>query len=289
MSIRVYIGGRIVSPEEASISVLDRGFLFGDSVFETLGTVNGQPHALDAHLARLERSAARIGLQTPPRPVIAAATLGTVKAAGNQETRIRIVVTRGPATDLDPASAGDPTWLVIAQPLAPPTEDQRRQGVAAEVVSVVRNSPSSTDPAVKSGNYLNNVLALGEARRRNPGAHEAFMCNSAGSVAEGASSNIFVVRSGVIMTPALCVGILAGITRGEVLDLARSNDMPCQQLDFLAPADLRGADEIFITSAVRGLLPVTILDGRPVGTGAVGPVSTTMASLHRAYVTKDHP
>jgi branched-chain amino acid aminotransferase len=284
MSIRVHVGGRIVPVEQARVSVFDRGFLFGDSVYETVATVGGRPFALREHLDRLERSAERIGLRLPPRPEIEEAVASTLAAASNSESRIRVVVTRGEGgVDLDPASAGSPELVVIVAPLSGPSAEMYRKGVAVEIVSVARNHPRAIDPAVKSGNYLNNVLALGEARRRS-GAYEAILCSPGGSVAEGASSNVFAVIGGQVCTPALSVGILDGVTRGKVLALCHKHGLPCAEVDELTPDQLRSAEEVFITSATRGVLPVTTIDRQPVGEGTPGPITRRLLDLYQALV-----
>jgi branched-chain amino acid aminotransferase len=281
MSIRVHVAGRICSPENAHISVFDRGFLYGDSVYETIGTAGGRLFALAEHLDRLERSAARLAMSLPPRPLIEQAIADTVAAAGNAETRVRVMVTRGAGPlDLDPATAGEPALVVIAQPLGGPSARMYDTGVAVAIASVVRNLPGAIDPAVKSGNYLNNVLALQDARRRHPGVHEAILCAAGGSVAEGASTNVFAVMGGELLTPALQVGILDGVTRGKVLALAGEEGIACRETDFLAPDELRAADEVFLTSAGRGVLPVISIDGRPVADGKPGPVTRR---LMRSY------
>jgi branched-chain amino acid aminotransferase len=281
MSIRVHVGGRICSPENAHISVFDRGFLYGDSVYETIATSGGRLFALDEHLDRLERSAAHLAMTLPPRPRIERAIEETVAAAGNPETRVRVMVTRGAGPlELDPAAALEPALVVIAQPLGGPSRQMYDGGVSAAIVAVVRNLPGAIDPAVKSGNYLNNVLALQEARRRFPGAHEAILCAAGGSIAEGASSNVFLVTGGEVVTPALAVGILAGVTRSKVLELARAEGIPCRETNFLAPADLRAATEVFLTSAARGVLPVTSMDGRAVGSGMPGPVTQRLMKCY---------
>jgi branched-chain amino acid aminotransferase len=283
MSIRVHVAGRICSPESAHISVFDRGFLYGDSVFETIGTAGGRLFALDEHLDRLERSAAKLALPLPPRAQIEQAIAETVAAAGNPETQVRVTVTRG-VGPLDsfggPAAGEQPSLVVIAQPLGGPGPRLYDTGVAAAIVSVVRNLAGAIDPAVKSGNYLNNVLALQEAHRRDPGVHEAILCAASGSVAEGATSNVFAVLGGALVTPALKVGILEGVTRGKVLALARAEGIPCREVEHLAPDELRAADEVFITSARSGVLPVTTIDGRPVAAGTPGPVTQR---LMRSY------
>jgi branched-chain amino acid aminotransferase len=279
MSIRVFIEGRVSPPEEAKVSVFDRGFLYGDSVYETIGTAYGRLFAARDHLDRLARSAERIGLRVPPRAEIERAVAETVAAAGNPETRVRVILTRGTGKlDLDPASAGESQLIVIAFPLGAPTPEMYAKGVAVAMVSVARNSPRAMDPAVKSGNYLNNVLALGEARRRL-GAYEAILCAVDGSVAEGSTSNVFMVSGGEVRTPPPEVGILDGITRAKVMDLAKDNDIPLVERR-IWPDELRSADEAFITSATRGVLPVTRIDDRPVGAGVPGPITRRLMALY---------
>jgi len=273
----VHIGGRICPAEEAKISVFDRGFLYGDSVYETVATTQGRLFALAEHLDRLERSAGRIGLRPPPRGTIERAVAETVQAAANAESRVRIVLTRGVGKlDLDPASVDDTQLVVIVMPLQNLPEALYEAGAAVAIVSVMRNDPRAIDPAIKSGNYLNNVMALGEARRQ--GAHEALLCAADGSVAEGASSNVFLVKDGEVRTPGLDVGILEGITRAQVLALCRANGIPARERR-LWPDDLRGADEVFITSATRKILPVTQVDQTVIGAGKPGPITRRLMQL----------
>jgi len=279
MPIRVFIDGAVRLPEEAKVSVLDRGFLYGDSVYETIGTLYGRLFAARDHLDRLERSARRIALRVPPRAEIEAAIKETVAAAGNPETRVRVILTRGVGKlDLDPASCDDCRLVVIAFPLGPPTPEMFAKGVAVTIVSITRNSPQAIDPAVKSGNYLNNVLALGEARRKN-GAYEAILCAGDGSIAEGSTSNVFAVVRGEVWTPQPEVGILDGITRAKVMDLARGAGIKLIERR-IQPDELRGADEAFITSATRGVLPVTTIDGQPVAAGVPGPITKRLMALY---------
>jgi branched-chain amino acid aminotransferase len=279
MSIRVHIGGKVCLPEEAKISVFDRGFLYGDSVYETIGTAHGRLFAARDHLDRLERSAMRIGLRVPPRADIERAIADTVEAAGNVESRVRVVLTRGSGKlDLDPASVDDTQLVVIVFPLGPPSPEMYAKGVTVAIVSITRNSPSAIDPAVKSGNYLNNVLALGEARRRM-GAYEAILCGADGSVAEGSTSNVFTVVAGEVRTPPLEVGILDGITRAKVLDLCRKGGLRLVETRIF-PDDLRAAEEVFITSATRGVLPVTRVDDRAIGAGTPGPLTKKLMALY---------
>jgi branched-chain amino acid aminotransferase len=281
MSIRVHVGGQIVASQDARISVFDRGFLYGDSVYETVATVKGRLFALFEHLDRLEESAKRIGIVPPSRVEIEQAVTATVAAAGNAESRVRIIVSRGEGWgDLDPASATQPQLIVIVGPRGGPTAQMYADGVEIALVSVLRNDPRALDPAVKSGNYLNNVMAVAEARRR--GAHEAILRTQSGGIAEGATSNVFVVREGRVQTPALSVGILNGVTRVHVLNLCHTQGIPVDEMDPLTPDQLRGADEIFLTSSVRGILPVTRVDGVDVKNRRPGVMTTRLMTLFRA-------
>lgn len=285
MPIRVHIGGRICPPEEAKVSVFDRGFLYGDSVYETIGTAHGKLFAARDHLDRLERSAERIGLRTPPRATIERAIADTMAAAGFPESRVRVILTRGAGElNLDPASTDDTQLIVMVFPLGAPTPEMYEKGVAVAIVSITRNSPSSLDPMVKSGNYLNNVLALGEARRRSK-AYEAILCGGDGSIAEGSTSNVFVVIGGEVRTPPPEVGILDGITRAKAIGLCRENGIPFAERR-ITPDELRGADEVFITSATRGVLPVTSIDEKPVGGGKPGPVTRRLIGLYDALARR---
>lgn len=287
MSIRVYIGGQPREPETAMISVFDRGFLFGDSVYETIALVDGRLLFLTEHLDRLERSAGRIYLIPPPRSQVERAIRETVTAAAEKDARIRVMVTRGGGgIDLDPATAGAPQLIVIVQPLGGPTAEMLETGVAVALVKATRTAPSGVAPTVKSGNYLGSVLAIAEARRRWPGVNEAILCSASGSVAEGATSNVFVVRAGALETPALEVGILDGVTRGKVLDLARGAGLEAREVPFLDPQSLREADEVFLTSAVRGILPVTKVDGTAVGNGRPGTVTRHLWTLYRRLASE---
>jgi branched-chain amino acid aminotransferase len=284
----VYIDGHVRDPDNARVSVFDRGFLFGDSVYETIAYQRGRTHFLAEHLDRLERSARSLHLEPPARSSIEQAILATVAASGEPEARVRVIVTRGVGpVDIDPATAGAPQLIVIVQPLAAPTAEVVSAGAAVEVVNHSRGAAGGLDPAVKSGNYLNSVLAIAEARRRRPGVSEAILCAASGSIAEGATSNVFLVRAGAMVTPGLAVGILEGVTRGKVLELARAAGITTREPDFLAPGELLAADEVFLTSAVRGILPVTQVDGVPVGDGKPGPVTRRLLALYQRLISED--
>jgi branched-chain amino acid aminotransferase len=287
MSIRVYMDGQIRAPEAALVSVFDRGFLFGDSVYETIALVDQRLLFLPEHLNRLARSAERIFLEIPPQTQVEAAIRETIAAAAEKDARIRVMVTRGVGSiDIDPATARMPGLIVIVQPLGAPTAELLESGVAVALVKASRTGPTGVDPAVKSGNYLGSVLAIAKARRRFPGVNEAIVCSSNGSVAEGATSNVFVVENGALKTPALDIGILDGVTRGKVLEIARGAGIETWEVSFLAPESLQAADEVFLTSAVRGILPVTSVDGQRVGNGRPGPVTQRLLALYQRLTSE---
>jgi branched-chain amino acid aminotransferase len=294
----VNLDGELLPPEKARISVFDRGFLYGDSIYEVIRTYGGEPFELEAHLRRLAHSAERIGL-TPPwdarrcereidRSLAAARgdepQGGDVAPWNAGERYVRVVMTRGAGEiGLDPALAVDPRAIVMVRPLQGPPESAYRDGVKACIVGVQRNSPQAVDPSAKTGNYLNNVLALREARAQ--GGYEAFMLDREGMVTEGSSSNIFAVKGGTLVTPPLGAGILEGVTRGVVLALARALATPVRE-ESLRQADLETATEIFITSTIREIVPVTHLGERPVGNGRVGPVTGALMKAFRARTAR---
>lgn len=293
MTTVVNLDGKLVPPAEATISVFDRGFLYGDSVYEVVRTYGRRPFELEAHLARLARSAARLALTLPWDPArIRRELLRTIEAAPppavdpeaapwNQgQLSLRLVMTRGSGElGLDPALAVDPRALVIASPLRAPPLAAYREGVACRIVGVRHDAPEAADAVAKTGAHVANVLAVREARAA--GAHEALLLGHGGQVTEGASSNVFAVREGVLLTPPLAIGILAGVTRAVVLELAREAHLSVGEVP-LRPEDLASADEVFVTSTAREILPVTTLDARPVGSGQVGGVTTRLAGLFRA-------
>ncbi len=294
MPALVNIDGVLFPPAEARISIFDRGFLYGDSVYEVVRTYGGQPFELAAHLRRLSHSAERIGLDPPWDPARIRAELErTLDAAQGGdpvdpaaadwnvgERYVRIVMTRGAGEiGLDPALAVDPKAVLIVRPLQGPPATTYRDGVRACVVGVEHGSPKAVDPTAKTGNYLTHVLAIREARAS--GAYEALMLDHDGFVTEGTTSNVFAVKDGVLLTPPLGAGILEGVTRGVVLALARSAGVEAREVA-LRPADLEKADEIFLTATVREIVPVTRLGDRLVGSGRVGRVTTRLHSAFRA-------
>lgn len=286
----VSIDGEFVEPNAATVSVLDRGFLYGDSVFEVLRTYDGKPFGLSAHLERLARSGERIGIElSVSRDRIAGEVRELLDRAAIDDAYVRIIVTRGigPLT-YDPSSARSPRRIVIVAPLPeafriPPDGQRRDAGVAIELFPSGRTPSASSLAEAKASNYLANLLAVQEAKQR--GADEAIFVGRAGEVLEGASSNIFRVVSGRIETPRVG-GILSGITRAAVLKLAAERyGEPSERLLF--PSDLYSADEIFITSSIREVVPVVRIDGKVVGRGNAGPVTLELRAAFRDYARRE--
>ena len=275
----VSIDGVLRSPDQATVSAYDRGFLYGDAVFEVFRTYGGRPFAIDEHLARLRRSAERVFI---PMPVDEATLRLEIEealgAAGNEESYVRLVLTRGTGPlSLDPDSATHPLRVLYVEPVVPPPRDAYVQGVAVVTVHTRRATDETSAAGAKVSNYLANLLALREAKSK--GAHEALVVDSRGHVVEGASSNVFVVSGGRLATPPESAGILVGITRAHVLEAARALGIPVEERE-LPLADVHGADEVFITSSIRELVPVVRVDDRVIGSGTPGPVSRV---LHRRF------
>jgi branched-chain amino acid aminotransferase len=276
------VNGSIVPAEEARVSVLDNGFTFGDAVYETLRTYEGRPFELPRHLTRLRASAARLGFAIPLDDAELGRQLDTLlERAGNSESYIRLIVSRGLGDisyHFDRVSG--PTVVMVVKPLEPFPEAAYRDGIDVAVVDIRRNNPRALDPAIKSCNLLNNILAVREAQAR--GAEEALLLNDQGELAEGASTNLFVVKDGVVRTPPLQAGILAGITRDVLLSLLPTLRLPFREERTL-PEGLRDADEAFVTSSTREAMPIRSVDGRPVGDGRPGPVTRQIIAAFRAY------
>jgi len=285
MGVFASVNGNVVPAEQARVSVLDNGFTFGDAVYETLRTYAGRPFHLDRHLQRLRASAARLGFAAPFGDEVFARRLDELLArAGNEESYIRIILTRGEG---DISYRFDrvqgPTLVMVVKPFEPPPERDYAEGIPVVIASVRRNHPRALDPAIKSNNLLNNILAVREGQAR--GAVETILLNDLGEVAEGASSNVFVVKGGRAATPPLAAGILSGITRRLVLDLCREAGVPARE-ETLLVADLFAADEVFITSTTKEAAPVRTIDGKPVGSGRPGPVHRRILQAYREYARR---
>ncbi|MBI4383650.1 MAG: aminotransferase class IV [Nitrospinae bacterium] len=285
MSIKINFNGKI--QEGAEISALDHGFLFGDSVYEVVCTFNNQLCFADKHLKRLRNSASGIQLKVPysderfMREIVR-----TVAVAENEESYVRIVVTRGVGEiDIDPSSCERPNVLIYVTPVKPYPSTYYEDGIDVALVTVKRNAREALNPGIKTGNYLNNVLAKMEANRL--GAKDALMLNPWGYLTECTTSNFFFARDGVLMTPSLDCGILAGITREIVIQLARENGFVVEEGQW-PQEELEKADEAFVTGTVKRVLPVTQLDNRPIGDGKPGPMTRKLMRLYEGLLQGLH-
>ncbi len=289
MSAMVNVNGRLSDAAHATVSVFDHGFLYGEGVYETLRTYDGTPFLFDRHMRRLRASASMLSLTVPISDAeVERRFLETMTAAGlggpGREAYLRILVTRG-VGDLtyDPAACGTPTIVVIAKAHVPPPVDALEHGVAAVLVGIVRNHPESVNPIIKSNNLLNNALAMQEAFRR--GAFEGVMRNYRGELAECTTSNLFIVKDGVALTPPVDAGLLAGITREFLFEVGADEGIPVRER-VLKDEDLLGADEAFLTSTTREIVPIVRVDDRAIGSGRPGPVTKALLAgfLQRARV-----
>jgi branched-chain amino acid aminotransferase len=274
------VNGTVTPAAEARVSVLDNGFTFGDSVYETLRTYGGRPFHLGRHLERLRRSADRLRIALPVADAELAARLDAVlEAAANEESYIRMIVSRGEG-DISYRfeRVNGPTVVMVVKPYEPVPARYYEEGCDVVIAAVRRNHRLALDPAIKSCNLINNILAMQEAQAK--GALEPLMLNHDGDVAEGAGSNVFLVKGGGLRTPPLDAGILPGVTRALVLEQARELGIRIRE-ETLRVADLMGADEAFITSTLKELVPVRAIDGAPVGSGGPGPITLRLLRAYR--------
>ena len=286
MATKININGDI--QDEAFISILDHGFLFGDSIYEVVSTSHGKPCFLDEHLERLFASASGISLNIPSsKNEIKDQIQTTLDSAGNSESYIRIIITRGVGEiDLDPSSCLKPNIIILVKDFPQIPEEKYAKGISVALVSIKRNSRDSLNPAVKTGNYLNNILARVEAAKT--GAEDAIMMNPWGQLTEATTSNLFFVIDGRLLTPDKECGILSGITRDKIIQLANENGMPLEEGKWPGE-ELLKAEEIFLSGTVKNIMPVSVLDNRPVGNGKPGPITRKMMKLYSELLENLNP
>jgi branched-chain amino acid aminotransferase len=281
MKALVSIDGRILPAEQATVSVLDRGFLYGDSVFEVLRTYRGVPFGMEAHLARLARSAERTLIRLPVTlEELRAEIEAALQSAGYAESLVRIMISRGTAgtLGLDPSLARGPLRVILVADLHELPAMLYSEGAKVITYPTLRIADATSGAGAKIANYLVAVLAMAQAKEQ--GAEEALVLNGDGLVAEGCTSNVFLVMRGALVTPPESMGILLGITREHVLDLARELGIGITERPF-SPAELSGADEAFITSSIREVVPVVRVDADVVANGRPGPVTTRLIAAFR--------
>ncbi|MGD9518917.1 MAG: branched-chain-amino-acid transaminase [Armatimonadota bacterium] len=286
MSCLVYLNGELVPAEKATVSVFDHGLLYGDGVFEGIRAYNGRVFRLEEHVGRLYRSAHAISLQMPmTREEMCQAVVETVRANGLRDAYIRLVVTRGAGDlGLDPRKCSKPTVFIIAACIELYPPEFYEQGLRLITCSTRRNLAEALDPALKSLNYLNNILAKIETILA--GVPEGLMLSPDGYVAECTGDNIFLVYGRKLVTPPVSVGALGGITRGVVMELARAEGLEVSEELFRLSA-VYTADECFLTGTAAECVPVTEVDGRKIGTGKPGPVTKFILDRFASYARQE--
>ena len=279
--MKIYIDGKYYDEKKAKISVFDHGLLYGDGIFEGIRAYHGRVFKLKEHIDRLFRSAKAILLEVPLRHAeVMKAVVETCRRNNIQDGYIRLLVTRGAGTlGLNPNRCKNPSLVIIADKIQLYPRELYEKGLEIVTVATTRNLHSALNPAIKSLNYLNNVLAKIEAN--NAGCEEAIMMNAEGFVAECTGDNIFIVQAGQLFTPPLSAGALYGITRGVVIDLARAAGVKVAEPN-LTRYDLFNADECFLTGTGAELIPVVKIDGRVIGEGKPGPLTLKLVDKYRA-------
>jgi branched-chain amino acid aminotransferase len=283
--LKVFINGKIVPSDKASLSIFDRGLLYGDGVFESLRTYNAKPFQLDAHLKRLFKSAKVLKIKSKlTLSQLKTAVLNTIAANKFKESYIKIIITRGEAKGhgLDPKNAiGKPTVIIIVQKQNSYSQKTFTHGWKAIISSIRR--PDLPTSKIKSLNYTDHILAKMEAKKS--GAQEAFLIDDKGYVVEGTISNLFIIKHGEILTPPKESPILIGLTRNLVIKLAKQSAFPIFEKD-LTPKELYTADECFITFSGAGIVPITRIWQKKIRSLKCGPITSSLISLYNAETNK---
>jgi branched-chain amino acid aminotransferase len=279
----VYLNGDYMPLSEAKIGVTDYGFLFGYALYETMRAYKGKIFRLKDHLDRLEKAAETLHLPVEGLD-LEKAVVETLRRSGIEEARVRLTVTMGEGSlTPDPRTCHRPAVLVTAVPYKPFAPEIYQKGYRALTSTVRRNSRSQL-PGMKTACFLENMLARQQAREA--GADEAVLLNEKGELAEASSSNLFLVNRGILRTPALESGILPGITRKIVLDLAEGLGLPTERT-IIWPEELEAAEEVFISNSLIEIMPVTVLDSKPVGAGRPGPITRQLMGAYSQLVQRE--
>jgi len=286
MSIQIYINGKFYSKEDAKISVFDHGFLYGDGVFEGIRAYNGRVFKLKEHIDRLYNGANALLLNIPlSKEEMTEVVLETLRRNNLKDAYIRLVVSRGEGDlGLDPKKCKEPTIICIADKITLYPEKMYEEGLEIITSAVRRNPAEGVNPQIKSLNYLNNILAKIEANLY--GALEALILNTEDYVAECTGDNIFIVKDGKLITPPPYVGILVGITRNVIIELARKQGINVEEKVFTR-YEIFSADECFLTGTAAEVIPVVKLDGRPIGNGKPGPITKRLLNDFKEYIKNE--
>jgi branched-chain amino acid aminotransferase len=279
--MKIFIDGKYLNERDAKVSVFDHGLLYGDGVFEGIRAYNGRVFKLKEHIDRLFYSAKAILLEIPmSHAQLAKATIETIRANKLRDCYVRLIVTRGVGNlGLNPRSCKKPSVIIIAGKIQVYPAELYAHGMDIVTVPTVRNLHSALNPAIKSLNYLNNILAKIEAN--NAGVEEAVMLNAEGFVAECTADNLFIIKNGEVFTPPLSAGALYGITRQTVIELAQASGLKVSEPN-LTRYDLFNADECFLTGTGAEIMPVVKIDGRVIGTGRPGKLTRELVEKYHA-------
>ncbi|OIQ60092.1 branched-chain-amino-acid aminotransferase [Moorella thermoacetica] len=288
MGLIIYLDGEYVDEEEAKLSVFDHGLLYGDGVFEGIRAYYGRVFRLKEHIDRLYDSARHINLDPGlSKEEMTRVVLETCRRNNLRDAYIRLVVTRGKGDlGLDPRKCPRPSIFCIAAAIELYPAELYEKGLELVTLGTRRNSPDALDPRIKSLNYLNNIIAKMEATRA--GAPEGLFLNKEGYVAEATGDNIFIVKNGQLITPPPFVGLLEGITRNAVMELAAKAGIPVYEKVFTRH-DVYVADECFLTGTAAEAIPVVKVDGRPIGNGQPGPITRDLIARYRELTKTDGP
>jgi len=287
MAATVNVNGRITPERDAVISVFDHGFLYGEGIYETMRTYHGRLFLYERHTRRLRNSARMISLDVPfTDQQLSGQIRDTIAASGlTGDTYVRVLVTRG-IGDLsyDPDATPVPSVVIIVKPHVDPAAEVYENGVRAVICDIVRNHPGTVNPMIKSNNLMNSALAMQEALKR--GGFEGIMRNYKGELTECTTSNLFIVRKGAAVTPPLDAGLLPGITREFLFEVGKEVGIDVLEQP-LRDADLFAADEAFLTSTTREVVPIVTVDDKTIGSGKPGPVTKTLLDGFRKRALAD--
>lgn len=286
----ININGQIYSPEEAKVSIFDRGYLYGDSLYEVVRSYQGEFFLIDEHLKRLQKSAElcrmTLGQNIKVYKDEIYRTFQIFRSRPENEkieAYARLIVSRGVGKIGFGLSSllSSTLYTIIIQPVEPPTTEQLKNGMKVKIVSRLRNDRRALDPAMKSGNYLNSLLAYLEANQEN--FTDALFLNAEGHLTEGTTFNIFYIKRGILVTPPLDIGILDGITRRKVIEIASQLGIPIREVRF--PKErFYEADEAFLTSSVREVMPITQVDEHKIGSASAGPLTRKLMEAYQATI-----
>lgn len=288
MGLKIYLNGEFVAEEDAKVSVFDHGLLYGDGIFEGIRAYHGRVFKLEEHIDRLFGGARAIMLQPPvTKQEMQEVVLETLRVNNLKDAYVRLVITRGKGDlGLDPAKCPKPSLICIAAGIQLYPEELYQKGLEVVTVPTRRNNPETVNPQMKSLNYLNNIMAKLEAKLA--GVQEALMINNEGYVAEATGDNVFIVLKGKLVTPPTFLGILEGVTRNSVMELARKRNIPVEERVFTR-YDVFTADEVFLTGTAAEIIPVTKVDGRVIGDGKPGQMTQTLIADYKELTKSNGP